>query len=62
MKRKYRGKSLLLLVCLMLLVMVSLNITLMGGSSAAKEDDIPYENIKKFTDALSLCRNTTLSR
>jgi len=54
MKRKYRGKSLLLLVCLMLLVMVSLNITLMGGSSAAKEDDIPYENIKKFTDALSL--------
>jgi len=54
MKRKYQGKSLLLLVCLMLLVMVSLNITLVGGSSAAKGDDIPYENIKKFTDALAL--------
>lgn len=54
MKRTNRGKSFLLLVCLMLLVMVSLNITLMGNNSAAKEDDIPYENIKKFTDALSL--------
>ncbi|MEA3241338.1 MAG: S41 family peptidase [Pseudomonadota bacterium] len=54
MKRKNRGKSFLLLICLMLLVMVSLNITLMGGNSAAKEDDIPYENIKKFTDVLSL--------
>ncbi len=54
MKRRCRGKSLLLLVCLMLLVMISLNMTLMGGSSVAKEDDIPYENIKKFTDALSL--------
>ncbi len=54
MKRKNRGKSFLLLICLMLLVMVSLNITLMGSDSAAKEDDIPYENIKKFTDVLSL--------
>jgi carboxyl-terminal processing protease len=54
MKRKNRGKSFLLLICLMLLVMVSLNVTLMGGNSAAKEDDIPYENIKKFTDVLSL--------
>lgn len=54
MKRENRGKSFLLLICLMILVMISLNITLMGGSSAAKEDDIPYENIKKFTDALSL--------
>lgn len=54
MKRKNRGKSFLLLICLMLLVMVSLNITLMGGNSVAKEDDIPYENIKKFTDVLSL--------
>lgn len=54
MKRKNRGKSFLLLICLMLLVMVSVNVTLMGGNSAAKEDDIPYENIKKFTDVLSL--------
>ncbi len=54
MKRKNRGKSFLLLICLMLLVMVSVNVTLMGGDSAAKEDDIPYENIKKFTDVLSL--------
>ncbi|NIA20322.1 MAG: PDZ domain-containing protein [Xanthomonadaceae bacterium] len=54
MKRNNRGKSFLSLICLMLLVMVSLNITLMGGDSAAKEDDIPYENIKKFTDVLSL--------
>ena len=43
MKRKNRGKSFLLLICLMLLVMVSLNVTLMGSNSAAKEDDIPYE-------------------
>jgi carboxyl-terminal processing protease len=54
MKRKNQGKSFLLLICLMLLVMISLNVTLMGGNSAAKEDDIPYENIKKFTDVLSL--------
>ncbi|MBN2332088.1 MAG: S41 family peptidase [Deltaproteobacteria bacterium] len=53
MAKHNRGKSLLLAVGLMVLVMVALN-TLMGSSSVAREADVPYEDIKRYTDALSL--------
>ncbi len=54
MRKNNRGKSFLLAVGLLALFLVALQFSLTGSASIAKEKDIPYENIKRFTDAMSL--------
>lgn len=54
MERRNRGKSLLLAVGILLLVLMAMHAFLGGASVAKEEDEPPYEYIKRFTDALSL--------